>query len=198
MFFLVLPSIVLLLLIHGVAAHRGVHPVAAQRHPDRPGAPFVGLQNYVDNLTSSHVLEGRRVHRGLHRGRGLRQLGRRARAGAAAAHPDPRRRHLQGAAAAALGGADRRLLHGDQLAGGHQLQPHPHAVREPRARPAAVPRRPDLGQDPGLRVQGVDQLPVHDDDVQRRPGQRRRDRLRGGPHGRRHQLDSSCGGSPCR
>ena len=100
---------------------------------------------------------------------------RRARAGPAAAHQDPGRRHLQGAAAAALGRADRRLLHRLELAGRHAAQPASRSCSTTSGSGTplflADPTWPPIT---GLRLQGLGQLPVHDDDDQRRPGQRRR------------------------
>ena len=57
----------------------------------------------------------------------------------------PGRRHLQGAAAAALGGAGRGVVDGVELAGRHQQQPaSPCCSRTLGLGDAAVPRRPDL------------------------------------------------------
>ena len=111
------PSVILLLLINAYplvyafnqSLHNGTLIITGE---------FVGLDNYIDVLTRDRS-GSRPLHRGLHYRRRLRQLAGRHRPGSAAAHQDPRQRRLQGAVDAAVGGADRGVLHRLELAGRH-------------------------------------------------------------------------------
>jgi hypothetical protein len=170
---LILPSVVLLLLINGYPIVYAALQSVRNGNLINPGT-FVGLTNYENVLSSSafwnavgftliFTLVG--VFGSWLVGLGL---------AAAAAHHDPGTRILQGAAPAALGRPHRGLLHLLELAGRHGGQPAAQVHRRSRAGCTALPRRPDMGPDHGLRLQGVGELPVHDAHDQRGPGGRRR------------------------
>ena len=112
----------------------------------------------------------------------------------------PGPRHPQGAAAPAVGRADRSLVHVLELAGRHP--PESASVPVPSTSASAMSSSwPTLrwAQGDRLHLQGLGQLPVHDDDDGVGAGHvDRREHLRGRPASTALPVGRRSGRSPCR